>query len=164
MSQIDVPDGTLIADDAQRTGGFADSFVTRVPGTVPLPVYVEAFYTSRLFRAERVLLGLAGHPSTDTEARAVAEGSADRIAVWGHPVRRGDELLMPQLSGATASWFMTRSVGTETELCFGTIVRPGKSGAKRMPWVYRALSGFHRLYSRLLLASAARRVRTVQQG
>jgi hypothetical protein len=41
---------------------------------------VFSFYTSRVFRVERLILRLlAGAPSTDAEARAVAQGSGTGI-------------------------------------------------------------------------------------
>jgi hypothetical protein len=48
-----------------------------------------------------------------------------------------------------------------TLLYFGSAVLPRKSrGAQtqNMGWVFHALLGFHRLYSRLLLSAAKRRI------
>ena len=85
VTQIDIPDGTLIAERRDRLGGFADSFVTRVPGQISLPDYVETFYTTPVFRAERLILRLAGHPSTDQQARDLARGLTERFAIWDRP-------------------------------------------------------------------------------
>lgn len=155
--RIDVPTETLIAQHAENIGGYADSFMTRVPGAVTLTEYVTAFYTTPIFRTERLLLRLAGRPSTDAEARAVAQGTTDRFAIWIDPIRTENELLMQEASGATASWFMVKPEDDQTALYFGSTVRP-KSGEKDMPAIFKALSGFHNLYSHLLLASAARRL------
>lgn len=160
VRRIDVPEDTLIAIDTGERGGFADSFVTEVPGAIPLATYVEAFYTTPVFKAERMLLRLAGHPSTDADARAVATGTANSFAVWRKPLRRGNELLIQEASGATASWFMTQPAATGTRLYFGTTVRPAKD-TNAAPGIYRALTGVHLLYSRILLASAARRIRAL---
>jgi hypothetical protein len=131
--------------------------VTHVPGSVTLPDYVTAFYTTPIFRTERALLRLAGRPSTDAEARAVAEGTQDDFAVWTNPIRAENELLMQERSGATASWFMVQAEGDQTALFFGSTVRP-KSGGSEMPFTFKALLGVHNAYSRILLASAARRI------
>jgi len=131
IQQIDIPADTLIAEHRTRIDGFADSFMTRVPQDVSLATYVEAFYTTPVFRTERMILGLAGHKSSDQQARNVAQGEADRFAIWGNPIRRDGELLMQEASGATSSWFMTRKDGEGTELYFGTTVRPGRPGAKK---------------------------------
>lgn len=159
--RIDTPDTSLIAERRATAGGFADAFVTRVPGRLSLAEYVFAFYTSPVFRAERVVLGLAGQASTDEEARDLANGQRDSFAVWDRAERRGNELMMHEASGATASWFMVRPVTDGTEIYFGSHVRPRTPGADRMPFVFRALLGFHLLYSRVLLASAARRARVM---
>ena len=159
VTQTDIPDNTLIAEHRTRTGGFADSFMTRVPGDIPLSTYVEAFYTAPLFRTERLILRLAGHPSTDRQARDIARGNAERFAIWDRPVRRENELLIRQTSDATASWFMTRPEGADTLLYFGSALDPVVTGADRRPTLFRVMTGLHTLYSRLLLASAARRLR-----
>lgn len=158
VRRIDVPAHTLIADFAAEIGGFADCFITQVPRNIPLATYVEAFYTTPLFLMERALLRLAGHPSTDADARAVATGTSDLFAIWHNPIRRDGELVMQQTSGATASWFMVRPTEDGTELYFGSVVRPSNRETKKMPLAFHLLSGVHTLYSYALLASAARRV------
>ncbi len=158
--RTDVPPGTLIAAQSERIGGFADTFVTRVPGQVPLSDYVAAFYTSPVFKAERLILRLAGHPSTDDDAIAVAQGTKDRFAIWRDPIRTQTELLMQEASGATASWFMVEPGSEETTLYFGSHVRPRADGSG-MPFLFKVLAGFHNVYSHALLSAAARRLRAM---
>jgi len=75
------PDALLRRFD--RDDGYVDCFEVDVLGSIVLGHYVEAFYTTWLFRAERTILSLAGHPSTDAEgASVVAGGQGSRFAAW----------------------------------------------------------------------------------
>jgi hypothetical protein len=69
---------------------------------------------------------------------------------------------MHEDSGATRSWFRAEAgEGGVTTLWFGSAVVPrrrGPGGEARFSWVFHALLGFHRWYSRALLAAAARRL------
>lgn len=157
-----VPPDSLLARLASERSAFADAYTLPVPRTVTLAEFVEAFYTTRLFKLERALLALLGKPASDAMARAVARGEGQRIAVWTVQAREGDELLMHEDSGATRSWFKAEAgAGGGTTLWFGSAVLPRQHGAgegARMGRVFHALLGFHRWYSRALLAAAARRL------
>lgn len=139
-------------------GSFADCYVTEVPGEVPLATYVEAFYTGRLFKVERRLLGwLARRPSTDDQARALGRGELDRFSAWTVEGRAPGQLLMCDMAGSTRSWLMVAPSGTGTRLHFGSAVVPrvDASGRSRgMGWLFHALLGFHAWYSRALLGAA----------
>lgn len=156
------PPDSLLARLAAERGAFADAYTLRFPRTVSLAEFVEAFYTTRLFKVERALLALFGKPSSDAMARAVARGDGLRLAVWTIEAREGDELLMHEDSGATRSWFKVEAVqGGGTTLWFGSAVVPRQHKAgegARMGRVFHALLGFHRWYSRALLKAAARRL------
>lgn len=157
-----VPPDCLLDRMAKARGAFADAYALSVTGRVPLHAFVEAFYTTRLFKLERALITLIGKPSSDAMARAVARGEGQRIAVWTVEAREGDELLMHEDSGATRSWFKAESLpGGSTRLWFGSAVVPrrrGPGGEPRLGMVFHALLGFHRWYSRALLAAAVRRL------
>jgi len=159
-----LPPTSLLARLAQQRSAFADAYTLRLPRAVTLPEFVEAFYTTRLFKVERALLALFGKPSSDAMARAVARGEAQRLAIWTVEDRAGDELLMHEDSGATRSWFKAQvgEGGGHTTLWFGSAVVPrrrGAGGEARLGGLFQALLGFHRVYSRALLAAAARRLR-----
>ncbi len=148
--------------------GYADCYVIEVAGRVSQAVFIEAFYTSPLFKVERTILKhLASKPSTDGEARQLANGSADRFAAWRVEGQSASELLLADFTGRTRSWLMASPVGGGTEavatrLHFGSAVvsRPHRGGRKAgMGWLFIALLGFHRLYSRLLLRVAGKRAR-----
>lgn len=156
------PPDSLLARLATERSAFADAYKLPFPRSVSLAEFVEAFYTTRLFKIERALLALFGKPSSDAMARAVARGEGQRIAVWTVQARAGDELLMHEDSGATRSWFKAEAgEGGGTTLWFGSAVVPHRrdvDGQPRFSWVFHALLGFHRRYSRALLAAAARRL------
>jgi hypothetical protein len=62
--------------------GFADCYVTEVPGAVTQETFIEAFYTSPLFKLERTMLHyLASRPATDAEAKQLAGGKAKILGV-----------------------------------------------------------------------------------
>ena len=67
----------------KHANGYADCYVTEVPGVISQAAFIEAFYTSPLFKVERAILKhLASKPSSDAEARQLSIGSVDRFAAW----------------------------------------------------------------------------------
>jgi hypothetical protein len=163
MTVVDtpVPPDSLLGRLAAGRGAFADAYTLHLPGRVALADFVEAFYTTRLFRLERGLIALFGRPSSDAMARAVARGDGERLAVWTVEARTADELLMHEDSGATRSWFRVEAGPGGTTLWFGSAVVPrrrGPSGEPRFGWGFHALLGLHRVYSRALLRAAARQL------
>ncbi|RZI83345.1 MAG: hypothetical protein EOP38_12945 [Rubrivivax sp.] len=146
----------------QAQGAFTDCYFIDVPGAIGHARYVEAFYTTALFKLERWLLSwLVSRPSSDQQAHALAKGSGDRFAAWHVEARSPDQLLMCDFMGRTRSWLMIapadRPGPAHTRLYFGSAVVPQKAGAigeQSLGFLFRALMGFHRLYSRALLRSA----------
>jgi len=112
-----------------------------------------AFYTQPLFRAERAVLAVAAGAGTrDADVAALANGDAQRFAVWEVEARRADEILLADRYGATLSWLC---VGPGV-LRFGSAVVP-RRGRALGPMVRASLPP-HRLYSRMLLRGAVRRL------
>jgi len=170
MSSIDQ---RPVADDAllktyrggkhpERWGYYGDCFSVQVDGSVTLSQFVFAFYTSPIFRIERLILRvLVGAPSTDEQARAVAQGREDTFAVWTVGERTPTELLMCDRYGKTRSWFRVvpqASGGTVLEFGSAVAARSAATDSVKMSRGFGVLLGFHRLYSRMLLAAASRRV------
>ncbi|MCC5967084.1 MAG: hypothetical protein JJU24_13200 [Natronohydrobacter sp.] len=146
-------------------GGYTDCYMTEVPGHVPLGQYVGSFYTTWLFKAERLLLSLAGHKSTDADAGDLARGEAASFAAWRVEDRDEDQLLMCDATGRTRSWFGVATISDgrsrQTLLYFGsgiTAVASGKAGRKSIGPLFLALTGFHKLYSKALLTAARRKI------
>lgn len=160
------PPGALLARHAGG-GNYTDSYATELPGAVTHAEFVQAFYTTWVFRIERLILrALLGIRSSDAQAAALAAGGVERFAAWSVTARAANQLLLTDDTGRTSSWLMTEPVqdasGPRTRLWFGSVVRPrpgADPGRRRLGMPFDLLLGFHRLYSRILLASARRRLR-----
>ncbi|WP_422010977.1 hypothetical protein [Roseateles sp.] len=156
-----VPPTSLLGRLAAERNSFADAYRLMLPRSVSLAEFVEAFYTTRLFKLERWLIARTGRPSTDADIRALAQGEDRRMAAWTVEAREGDEMLMHEDSGVTRSWFKAEAGEGGTTLWFGSAFMPRRreeGGQPRFGWLFHALLGFHRAYSRALLGAAARRL------
>jgi hypothetical protein len=146
----------------ERWGKYGDCFSLTVDRVVSLEDFVFAFYTSAVFRIERLLLrAFIGTPSSDSDARALAEGSAASFAVWYVGKRTATQLLMCDRYERTRSWFRVEALdGGRTRLQFGSAVAAARdrAGAKSLGGTFRLLLGFHVLYSQVLLRAAKRGV------
>jgi hypothetical protein len=147
--------------------GFADCYVTDVPGTVSQAAFIEAFYTSPLFKLERTMLWFfASKRATDADARQLAAGMASKFSAWRVEAQSSSEVLLADLTGRTRSWLMALPITAPnsmpcTRLYFGSAVVPQPSAGRQkasLGWRFHALLGFHGQYSRLLLRAASRRV------
>jgi hypothetical protein len=160
-----LPDRALLAAN-RSAGGYADCYTTGIARPVSHAEYVEAFYTTWLFKLERLVLEwLVAKPSTDVEAQQLARGQRESFAAWTVEGRAPDQLLMCDFQQKTRSWLMVETEqrdGTEiTHLYFGTGIAPvadKRTGAKSLSVGFRALLGFHKLYSRALLGAARARL------
>ncbi len=145
-------------------GAYTDCYVTELPRPVAHAEYVEAFYTTAVFKLERLILAwLVARPSTDAEARSLASGQLKKFAAWEVEAREPDQLLLTDFQARTRSWLMTApsTTGQTTKLYFGSAIVPivdRHSGRKRMGLPFEMLLGFHKLYSRVLLHSAVSRI------
>lgn len=154
---------TALLQSYRQSGAYTDCYCLDFSGRVSHAEYAEAFYTTGLFKLERFVLALIGKPSSDAQARALARGESLSFAAWSVEARAGDQLLLCDFRRRTRSWLMCEALdAATTRLYFGSAVVPlrdPRSGRRTMGVVFRALLGFHRLYSRALLWSAARRLR-----
>jgi hypothetical protein len=158
-----VPQGTLLAHYV-ASGAYADCYVTELPVAVTHAQFVEAFYTTALFKLERLVLELfVSRPSTDAQAKQMAEGHLSSFAAWSVESRAENQIVLA--TGRTRSWLMvTPSASAEanrTCLYFGSAVVPPRSSSVTggsMGFVFTALLGFHKFYSRALLSSARTRL------
>jgi hypothetical protein len=155
-------------------GGFTDCWVTDLSRPVTHADYVEAFYTTTLFGIERRLLAwFASSPSSPADARLLADARSDAFAAWTVEARATDQLLLQDFTRRTRSWLMVEPLADDrgTRLYFGSAVVPrhrgqhGEQGHGSMGIAFHALSGFHAIYSRSLLAAArSRLMRAVAAG
>ncbi len=143
---------------------YTDCFAIDVPGDVSHADYVHAFYTSWLFKLERLVLTLlVAKPSSDAQARRLADGEITHFAAWTQQARSENQILMLDFMKKTCSWLMTTPLpGGGTRLWFGTAVVPHKVSADSRVSLgpgFDQLMGFHKLYSVALLRAAAGNLR-----
>lgn len=171
IAACELPDGALLGT-YREAGAYTDCYAAQMARPVSQAEYVEAFYTTWVFRLERSLLAwFVSKPSTDLQARALASGQIDAFAAWHVEGRTAHQLLMCDYQGRTRSWLMSVAVpgdaATGTQLYFGSAVVPVTdrgAGRSTMGFVFRVLLGFHKVYSRILLRAAISRLRRAGSG
>jgi hypothetical protein len=159
VSVVPLPDDALLQRYADRGDCYTDAFCAKAAPGLAFSDYVQAFYTTPLFRTERLVLRFTvGRPSTDAHVTALAQGTTQHFAAWEVEDRRPDQLLLCDMGGRTRSWLMVRVAEDGTELYFGSAIVPHHKGAP-LGVAFERLIGLHKLYSRALLSSAARQLR-----
>lgn len=150
----------------KQNGEYTDCYTTTVPISITHEQFIFAFYTTALFKLERLLLSSAvSRASTDEEVVALAKGKAEKFAAWTVEERATNQLLLCDFRGKTRSWLMVEK-GSETSaegtrIFFGSAVVTGASkrhANKSHGIIFRLLLGFHKLYSVALLSRAAARL------
>lgn len=159
-----MPDGAFLSRYA-RGGAYVDCYVAELSGTASQRDFIVAFYTTFVFRLERLILRwLVNKPSTDQDVRNLADGASESFAAWRVEDRSPDQLLLADVIGRTKSWLMVQRAPGDpcTRLYFGSAVLPRvdpETGKEERGGTYSALLGFHKLYSRILLSCARARLR-----
>ena len=157
------PTNALLHKYTSMPGAYTDSYMTVIPAQVSFPEYVFAFYTTSLFKVERLILTLTVRkPSTDVQARELSNAKRNSFAAWTVEARDENQILMCDFAGSTRSWLMTVPTETGTLLYFGSAVVPHritKDGKPSLGFFFTALLGFHKIYSVLLLSSARSKLR-----
>ena len=153
-----VPHPSLLNKYVEQPGAYSDCFEVVHNGQVDLAQLITAFYTTWLFRLERLVLTLPlRHWVRDAEVQALAKGHST-FAVWREEARKETEVLLCDLSGRTRSYLAIHpKEAGQTHLLFGSAVVPQEGGALS-PWVQRFLP-VHRLYSLHLLRTAEKKLR-----
>ncbi len=158
VEKCPVPANTMLGKYSSVTGAYVDCYMTEISCRATFPEFTFAFYTTPLFKLERLILKMTvSKPSTDTEARQLADGNIENFAAWTVESRRENEILMCDFLGRTRSWFMVKDNGAQSQMYFGSAVVP-KAGKTSLEFGYRALLGFHQIYSVLLLYFARSRI------
>ena len=160
-----LPDAALLNRYRLQQGAYTDCYSTEIPGSVTHADFVEAFYTTWVFKLERTILKWAvAKPSSDAQAALLAQGGLDTFSAWTVEDRREDQLLLCDMHGRTRSWLMAAPAGSGdgTRLYFGSAVVPAKGPESEadIGSGFRLLLGFHKIYSRVLLKAAAKRLQT----
>jgi len=154
IEKCKVPDDTLLARYSSVDDTYTDCYTTEISGRISFPEFVFAFYTTFLFKLERLILTwTVSKPSTDVQARKLADGEIDKFAAWIVESRSENEILMCDFIGRTRSWLMIALASdARTRLYFGSAVVPRRNSKTGKPSPgFQALLGFHKIYSVLLL-------------
>src|SRR4030095_9894057 len=94
IEPCDLPPTALLRS-YRDAGAYIDCYATEIAARVSHSEYVEAFYTTFVFKLERLLLKwLVSKPSTDTGAARLARGELDSYAAWTVEGRAPDQVLM----------------------------------------------------------------------
>jgi len=171
IQRINLPSTSLLLAYGGAKG-YTDCYATVVLGVVPHADFVTAFYTTWVFKLERLLLKwLMAKPSTDAEAHQLAIGASDDFAAWHVEARAPNQLLMADFLGRTRSWLMVAEMAEQgcasTQLYFGSGVvarHHDKDGVSSLGWGFWLMLGFHKVYSRVLLRAARSRFRSVNRA
>lgn len=159
----DLPANALLRRYVE-SGAYTDCYVTEIGARVSHAEYVEAFYSTAVFRLERFILKwMVAKPSTDDDVRRLARGELEVFAAWSVEGRAPDQLLLCDYMRRTRSWLMVApldAAGVGTRLYFGSAVvpAPNRPEKQRLGAPYDGLLSFHKLYSRILLQSARSRL------
>jgi hypothetical protein len=161
VEELPLPNGALLARYRDMPGAYTDCYSAFVDRTVSAAEFIEAFYTTALFRCERFVLFLIGRSSTDATVRALAAGKANVFAAWTVEGRTDNEILVCDFVGLTRSWLMAGTRQGGTQLYFGSAVVPrtkDKAGNPRPGAGFRLLLPVHAFYARALLRAAAKKL------
>lgn len=153
ITATSLPEASLL-HRYRNAGAYTDCYCTDVSGHVSQAEFITAFYTSIVFRAERLILKWAVQkPSTDRDVAALADGTAKSFAAWNVEEQTDTQLLLCDYLGRTRSWLMTVATEGGTRLYFGSAVVSPK-GRTSIPRSFKAMLPFHRAYSVVLLQAA----------
>lgn len=162
VTSAPLPVNALLYTYATQDGSYTDCFHAQVPNDVNLREFIATFFNTPVFRLERFLIATFGRkPSNVDDVNALAAGTLDSFALWQVESRDDDQILLKVGNSPIRTWLMCSSVAGQTQLSFGSALLPtrtDKQGRPKMDGFSRALLGFHKLYSRILLWSAARRL------
>ena len=166
MSQITstaLPEDAFLTRYEMQPHTHTDCFHTRLPKQIPLEDFVNAFFSSWLFRIERLILKLTvKKPATDEDIAKLAKGTSSTMAAWVTEERSEDQLLLQVPDTPIRTWLMRETDGECTHLYFGSAILPArtdKGGKPAMGHIFFVLMGFHKLYARALLFCARRALR-----
>jgi len=161
VESSELPENALL-QRYRESGDYTDCYFVDIERAVSQAEYIQAFYTTLPFKTERLILRWAvAKPSSDEDASLLAAGKVDRFAAWLVEARQEDQILLSDFRGRTRSWLMTKVSGHSTRLYFGSAVvkeQDPETQEERLAKSFGLLLGFHRLYSRVLLSSAKRRL------
>ncbi|MCG7499338.1 hypothetical protein MHO82_20955 [Vibrio sp. Of7-15] len=166
ITSCSLPENALLARYRQE-GAYTDCFTTEIVKGVSHEQFVRAFYTTPIFKLERLILtwGLS-KPSSDADVRQLAQSKTETFSAWQVERRSENQILMCDYLGKTRSWLMVEPYEdgqqTKTKLYFGSaVVSDKKKTQSRLGAKLNPLLWFHVFYSVILLSSAKRRLQAL---
>lgn len=168
IADDELPAVSLLQAYSERRA-YTDCFHIDLPRDVSLADYIEAFYTTWLFKVERlVLTTLVAKPSGDAQASALARGERSRFAAWTVETRAANQIVMRDYLSKTRSWLMCEALGPGmTRLYFGSAIvaaRIRPDGTADLGAGFNQLIGMHRFYSVALLKATAAQLSSKTAG
>ncbi len=163
ISQM-LPDRAFLArfnNDGVGLIGKTDCFSVNINKKVMLVDYIDAFYTSPLFKIERLILALIGKPSSDRKAEQLAKSEIEHFAAWYVEDRDDNQILLCDFTERTRSWLMVDNIedSNQTLLYFGSAVVYKQQQTIVKPSIrFSLLSHFHIFYSKALLSAAYKKL------
>ncbi|ESQ74264.1 hypothetical protein [Asticcacaulis sp. AC402] len=158
VTVVDSPPETSLLNAYHEAKAYTDGYSLDLPFEVTLAEYVEAFYTTWLFKLERLVLAtLVDKPSNDKQAAELAAGERIIFAAWTLEAREADQILMCDFLSKTRSWLMCDG----NRMWFGSAIVPKavhSNGKAYLGIGFHLLIPFHRLYSKALLRAAAQKL------
>ncbi|MDB9708066.1 hypothetical protein OAA76_05785 [Planktotalea frisia] len=158
-----LPKSACLNDYEHHAGVYTDCFQTELPKGGTLESYINAFFNTWLFRIERMILSTAAKkPVSDEDIARLAQGTSNTMSAWQVERRDADQILLEVPQTPIRTWLMRSGEGEKTQLYFGSAILPDavdRNGNAKMPFLFHALLGFHKLYARALLFSAKRALR-----
>jgi len=155
----------------KEQGAFVDCYYIDITKDISLDKYIQAFYTTAIFKLERSLLSLATFKCTkDDEAIELSLEKSDSYSIWTVEGRQSNQIMLRDFTGNTRSWLMVekssgsdsnRDGGISTRLYFGSVVVPKgvtESGQGSFGVLFHLFGKFHQLYSKALINAAYRRL------
>ena len=154
--------GDALLNTYRANGAYSDCYATDIDGAVSHKQFVTAFYTTALFKLERMILNWAvSRPSSDAQAGRLASGATDAFAAWHVEKRCENQLLIVGLSWAHKSLADGRSVenGQRPSNAFVLWVssRSGRKRQNRQAHTWTGFPCFAGFSQDLLEGTAARR-------
>jgi len=168
-----LPDISLL-NIYKNNGSYTDCYTTDILKDITHEQYIQAFYSTKVFKLERAILKWAiAKPSSDQQVTLLANSEINSFAVWDVEKRCNNQLLMCDHFNRTRSWLMVEPIecknqsenSGKTRLYFGSAVVPQtheQTGKPSFGFIFHALSLFHKLYSITLLYSAKLRLNKIQ--
>lgn len=157
IRSVPLPPHALLASYT-NSGSYTDCYSVRVDRPVSLSEFMEAFYTTRIFKLERWLLASTLRlASTDDEAKLLARGEVEQFSAWQVETRQVEQVVLA--AARTRSWLMVAPFDQCTTLFFGSAIVPHQNGG--LGWQFTMLLSFHKVYSRVLLRAAAKNLRAL---